>query len=161
MYNFLFAMALILSGFSCSVSAEILNREQLPEKIIDHIYKKHPGAQNIAAVPEKHFGQNLYKITFQEKVGEETKNQTKYYRVNGNFYVDGVKIETSANASLLPTASDENLKAAFSGYKIDNALMIVNPNGIGEEYDLIVDSNGSKWRVIMDNEGKVALKEPL
>jgi len=51
------------------------------------------------------------------------------------------------------------LKAAFGTYTIKEAILVVNPNGVGEEYDLTVDVSGNDWSVIVDHAGNIIQKE--
>jgi hypothetical protein len=156
MRNYFLNIALIvLSIVSASLHSEPLAQEAVPEKIMDQVYKKHPNAADIAAEQIKHFNQDLYVIKFKD--GEES--LIKFYRLNGQFFVDGVKIDTSENTNMLPPAGNDNLKSAFNKYDIADALLIVNPNGAGEEYDLIVNAEGQSWRVSMDKDGKLVTKE--
>jgi len=37
--------------------------------------------------------------------------------------------------------------------------LIVNPNGVGEEYDLVVNSDGTDWSVVVDRSGAISQKE--
>jgi hypothetical protein len=61
---------------------------------------------------------------------------------------------------MAPSAAFDSLKAAFSDYEIKEAILVVNPNGPGEEFDFIVSSSGSEWSVSIDGEGKITSKEP-
>jgi hypothetical protein len=156
MRNYFLNISLIaLAIVSFSAHSEPLAQEAIPEKVMGQIYKKHPNAVDISAEPIKHFNQDLYKIKFKD--GEE--NLIKFYRPNGQFFVDGVKIDSSENTNMLPPAGNDNLKSSFTKYDISDALLIVNPNGVGEEYDLIVNSEGQNWRVSMDKDGKLVTKE--
>jgi len=51
------------------------------------------------------------------------------------------------------------LKAAFDTYTIKDSVLVVNPNGVGEEYDLTVNASGSDWSVIVDHNGNITQKE--
>ena len=152
---FLNIILIALAIVSVSAHSEPLAKEAIPEKIMEQVYKKHPNAVDIVAEQIKHFNHDLYEIKFKD--GEE--NLIKFYRTNGQFFVDGVKIDTSENTNMLPPAGNDNLKSAFTKYGITDALLIVNPNGAGEEYDLIVNSEDQVWRVSMDKDGKLVTKE--
>jgi hypothetical protein len=152
---FLFISFLTLAIFSLSLRAEALAKDAIPSKITDHIYKKYPNAIDISAQHKQHFGQELYEIQF--KNGEE--QLINYYRANGQYYVEGVKIDTSETTNMLPPTGNDNLKSAFPKYDITEAILIVNPNGAGEEYDLIVSTDGQKWRISMDKNGALVVKE--
>ena len=95
---FLNIILIALAIVTVSVHSEPLSNEAIPEKIMEQVYKKHPNAVDIAAEQIKHFNQNLYEIKFKD--GEE--NLIKFYRTNGQFFVDGVKIDTSENTNMLP-----------------------------------------------------------
>ncbi|WP_020563665.1 hypothetical protein [Methylosarcina fibrata] len=136
-----------------SVYAEILNKDAIPEKILAQFSKKHPDIVDLTARKKKHFGQDLYELYFKE--GDE--KRIELYRANGPFYVNGVLVDASG---MVPPAAFDNLKAAFNDYKIKEAILVVNPNGPGEEYDFTVTSSDGEWNVSVDGEGKIVGKEP-
>jgi hypothetical protein len=144
-----------LALVSISAHSAPLSKDAIPAKILDQVYKKHPNAVDIAAEQIQHFNQNLYVLKFKD--GEE--NLIKFYRENGNFFVDGVKIDSSENTNMLPPAGNDNLKSSFSKYDITDAIMVVNPNGAGEEYDLVVNSEGVNWYLTIDTKGNIVKKE--
>jgi len=135
-----------------SAHAELLGKDGLPAAIVDQLYKKHPNAADISALPKKHFKQELYEIHFKE--GEES--VVEYYRKNGHFFVSAPVIDPSG---LLPPGTLDNLKAEFPNHEIKQALQVANPNGAGEEYDFTLDVSGSHWSVSVDGEGKIIGKE--
>ena len=158
MHKYFLTITLILLAMgSMPAHSEALAKEAIPEKVMEQVYKKHPNAIDITAEQTKHFNQDLYEIKFKD--GEES--LIKFYRTNGQFFVDGVKIDTSENTNMLPPSGNDNLKSAFTQYDIIDALLIVNPNGAGEEYDLIISAEGQNWRVSMDKEGKLVAKDRI
>ncbi len=148
----LFISATII--YSASSFAEIIGKEALPEQVLENFNKKHPDALDITARQKKHFGQDLYEINFKE--GEE--KLIELYRIKGPFYVNGVYIE--AKGMEVPPAAHVNLKTAFNQYEIKEAILVVNPNGPGEEYDFTVTSSGNDWSVSIDSDGVITGKEP-
>ena len=153
MRNVLFALVFSISSLvSVASYAEMVDKEALPEKVLANLYKRHPDAFDITARREKHFKQDLYEIFFKE--GEE--NLIELYRVNGAFYVNAVLVDAS---ELLPPSAYENLKATFGDYQVKQAILVVNPNGPGEEYDFTVDASGRIWNVLIDMNGKIISKE--
>lgn len=158
MHKYFLTITLILLAMgSMPAHSEALAKEAIPDKVMDQVYKKHPNAIDITAEQTKHFNQDLYEIKFKD--GEES--LIKFYRTNGQFFVDGVKIDTSENTNMLPPSGNDNLKSAFPKYDITDALLIVNPNGAGEEYDLIINSESQSWRVCMDKDGKLVSKDRI
>lgn len=156
MRNYFINMTLVaLAMISFSAQAEPLGKEAIPDKIMDKVYKTHPNALDISGEEKNHFNQDLYEIKFTD--GEE--KRVKFYRANGQFFVDGVKIDTSENTNMLPPAGNDNLKSTFTKYDIIDAIMIVNPNGAGEEYELDVESEGVNWHISMDRNGQIVTKE--
>ena len=150
---FIFTLVFSISAMvSFSSYAEMMDKEALPQKVLANLYKRHPNAFDITARPEKHFNQDLYEIFFKE--GEE--NLIELYRVNGAFFVNAVLIDAS---ELVPPAAYENLKAAFGDYQIKHVILVVNPNGPGEEYDFTVDDAGRIWNVLIDTNGNIISKE--
>jgi hypothetical protein len=145
-------LVLVLS--SVSATAEILGKDAIPSQILDKFYKRHPNAIDITAEQKTHFKQSLYEITFKEEKDKET--MIELYRANGNFFVNGDNVTTS---NMMPPVASDNLKAAFGVYTIKKAILVVNPNGVGEEYDLTVNVAGNDWSVIVDHKGNITKKE--
>ncbi|MDD5581256.1 MAG: hypothetical protein PHY16_18555 [Methylobacter sp.] len=149
MRKYILNLSLVIWAISSlSVNAEIITKENIPEKIMAEVYKRHPNALDITAEQKKHFGQEVYEVYFKEG---ETK-LIELYRLNGHFYVSGQRIE---GFNILPPQVDNNLKAAFNSYEINEAVVIANPNGSGEEYDLSVSSSGNTFSVSIDGNGNI------
>lgn len=145
----------------CSVSAfagAVIAQDALPEKVQAAFNKKFPTAVSVTAEAKKHFGQDLYLIAFKE-AKEADARKIVYYRVNGHFYVNGDDIDTAKTSVEMPPASYENLKAAFNDYDIKEAILVVNPNGAGEEFDLVVNASGALWHIELDRNGNITKKE--
>lgn len=148
-----------LTLFSVSAFAGVvIAKDAIPEKILANFNKKHPNAINVAAETKTHFGQELYLIAFKE-AKESDERSIAYYRVNGHFYVNGDEIDTSKTSIEMPPASYENLKNTFGNYDIKEAILVVNPNGQGEEFDLVVDASGEIWHIALDRNGNITEKE--
>jgi hypothetical protein len=153
MRRFLLNSLLTAAAFvSFSAHAELLGKESLPAPVVDQLYKKHPNAANINALPKKLFNQELYQIHFKD--GEES--VIEYYRKNGHFFVSAPVIDPSG---LLPPGTLDNLKAEFPNYEIKEAIQVANPNGAGEAFDFTLNVAGSQWSVSVDGEGKIIAKE--
>jgi len=145
---------LVLALSSVSAYAEILAKEAIPPKVLEQFYKKHPNAIEISAEKKTHFKQALYEITFKEEKDKE--KFIELYRDNGRFFVNADNVTTS---NMMPAVAYDNLKTAFDTYTIKNATLVVNPNGVGEEYDLTVNASGNDWSVIVDHNGNITQKE--
>jgi hypothetical protein len=145
---------LVLALSSISANAEILDKEAIPAPIKDQFYKRHPNAIDIYAEKKTHFKQALYEITFKEEKDKEA--IIELYRNNGRFFINGDNVTTS---NMMPPVAYDNLKAAFGTYTIKDAILVVNPNGVGEEYDLTVNASGNNWSVIVDHNGNITQKE--
>jgi hypothetical protein len=150
MHKLLFSLCLLL--LSVSVNAEVIGKEGLPTAVIDQIYKKHPNALDITAEKKKHFSQDLLKVYFKE--GEE--KFVEYYRPDGHFFVSGLII---AADDMMFTDSKEKLKADFKDYHIKQAVLVVNPNGAGEEFDVVLETAGKAWNVLIDKKGNLEKTE--
>jgi hypothetical protein len=145
---------LVLALASISANAEILGKDAVPPQILDQFYKRHPNAIDISAEKKTHFKQDLYEITFKEEKDKEA--IIELYRSNGHFFINGDNVTTS---NMMPAVAYDSLKAAFGAYTIKDAILVVNPNGVGEEYDLTVNSSGNDWSVIVDHTGNITQKE--
>lgn len=155
MRNFFSNLGIIVLALSpFSVNAEILDKDAIPPKILDQFYKRHPNAIDITAEKKTHFKQALYEITFKEDKDKE--KIIELYRDNGRFFVNADDVTTS---NMMPSVAYDNLKTDFGTYTIKEAIMVVNPNGVGEEYDLTVSASGNDWSVVVDHKGNITQKE--
>jgi len=152
--NFLSLGYLVLALSSISANAEILGKDAIPPQIMDQLYKRHPNALDISAEKKTHFKQSLYEITFKEEKDKE--KMIELYRDNGHFFVSGSNVQ---GANMMPAIAYDNLKSAFGTYTIKDSILVVNPNGVGEEYDLTVNASGIDWSVIVDHAGNITQKE--
>lgn len=173
MKNYVIAAVILAAGSSASLQAKQLTKDQLPEKIRTHFAKKHPKVTNLVITEEKHFGQALYELDFVEELtikvpdekdvkGQKLKDQVAqektavFYRQNGHFFVNSEKIEAF---NIIPGVVINGLKAAFPEYKMTAAQLIPNPNGPGEEYEVVITASGGTWRVSIDSKGGIISKE--
>ncbi|MEY3787651.1 MAG: hypothetical protein RLZ75_1858 [Pseudomonadota bacterium] len=152
--NFLNLGLLVLALSSVSANAEILGKDAIPTPILDEFYKRHPNAVDISAEQKVHFKQDLYEIFFKD--GKDKPLDIELYRNNGRFFVNADDVTTS---NMMPSLGYDNLKATFDVYTVKEALLVVNPNGVGEEYDLTVNAAGNDWSVIVDYKGNITQKE--
>lgn len=149
----------VLTLFSVSAFAGVvIAKDAIPEKILASFNKKHPNAIDVTAQAKKHFDQELYLIAYKE-AKESDERSIVYYRVNGDFYVNGDEIDTSKSSVEMPPASYENLKTTFGDYDIKEAILVVNPNAAGEEFDLVVTASGATWHISLDRNGNITQKE--
>jgi hypothetical protein len=154
MRHILISICLII--FSFTVNAEKIEKDAIPSSIMDQIYKKHPNALNISADKKSHFSQELLKVFYEEGDGVKKEKYVDYYRPNGHFFVSGLII---AADDMMFTDSKEKLKAEFKDYSIKNAVLIVNPNGAGEEYDVLLETGGKSWNILIDKKGNLEKNE--
>lgn len=145
-------LSLCLIFLSITANAEAVGKEGISPTIMDQIYKKHPNALDFTVEKKTHFSQDLLKIYYKE--GEE--RFVDYFRPDGHFFVSGLLI---AADDMMFTDSKERLKAAFNDYHIKQAVLVVNPNGAGEEYDVVLETAGRSWNVLIDKKGNVEKTE--
>jgi hypothetical protein len=145
-------LSLCLIFLAISANAEIIEKDGIPSAIIDQIYKKHPNALDVRAEKKTHFSQDLLKIYYKE--GED--KFVDYFRPDGHFFVSGLLI---AADDMMFTDSKEKLKAAFNDYRVKQAVLVVNPNGAGEEFDVAIETAGKTWNVIIDKKGNLEKTE--
>lgn len=143
-------LALVL--FSAAGSAAILNKNEIPEKILALLSKRHPKAEEVTAEKKVHFAQDLYEVSFKD--GEE--KIIELYRPDGHFYAKGEIVES---IFLMVPGAEQNIKAAFKDAQVKESILIANPNSAGEEYDLSVVSEGKTWSIIVDGNGNIVKKE--
>lgn len=143
----LFICFLLLSPVSFAEGAD-----GIPQSILDQIYKKHPNAADFTVEKKNHYSQDLLKIHYKE--GEE--KYVDYFRPDGHYFVAGHLI---AADDMMFTDSKEKLKAEFNDYKIRDAVLIVNPNGNGEEFDVLLENGGKLYAVLIDKKGNIEKSE--
>ena len=152
MRKLLLSLYLIFLSISLNANAEVIGKDGIPSSILDQIYKKHPNALDFTAEKKSHFSQELFKIHYKE--GEE--KYVDYYRPDGHFFVSGLII---AADDMMFTDSKEKLKADFKDYHIKQAVLVVNPNGTGEEFDVVLETAGKAWNVLIDKKGNLEKTE--
>lgn len=150
---------LLLAVFSLSVNANIINKQEVPKKVFDYIYKKHPKAQDISIQEKTHFGQALYEVTFtaEQKDLNDRVYQEKLvdlFRVNGHFYVNAMVIQHEA-FNIISSAAVKRLQLNYPKYEILELKTVVNPNGVGEEYEIDLLVSGNIWNISIDDQGKL------
>ena len=171
----LLCAAICLAVSSISVQAKQLTKQELPKKLLIHFSKYHPKTSNLVITEQKHYGQNLFELSFTEELtikvpdekdvkGEKLKPKTVseevsiFYRTGGQFFINSEKIYAF---NIIPGVVINGLKAAFPDYKITAAQLIPNPNGPGEEYEIVITSLGSSWSVSIDSKGTIITKENI
>jgi hypothetical protein len=152
MQKILISLLCLLASSVALAEAEGQDKEGVSTAITDQIYKKHPKAAELVGEKKSHFGQELIKVYYKE--GEE--KFVDYFRPDGRYYVAGHLI---AADDMMFADSKEKLKSAFNEYKIQDAILIVNPNGMGEEFDLVIENGGKNWNVTIDKKGNVEKTE--
>jgi hypothetical protein len=164
-------VAICLAISTVCVQAKQLTKAELPAKVFEHFNKKHPIVTNLVITEQKHFGQALYELSFTEEVTvkvpdekgklkerREHEESSLFYRTNGHFFVNSEKIYAF---NIIPGVVIDALKKAFPDYKITSALLVVNPNGVGEEYEIAITSLGNPWSVSIDSKGGIISKENM
>jgi hypothetical protein len=141
-----------LIAISLPLHAEMLAKEAIPEKIISLLLKRHPEAYDIGAEQKTHFKQNLYEVLFKE--GES--KQIELFRADGHFFTNAEKMDSLGE---MPATARENLTAELGKYELVESFLIANPNGIGEEYDLVVNATGVIWHITVDSKGNISKKD--
>ncbi len=154
--KFLSLGLIVLSMSSASVSAEVITKDAIPAPVLEKFYKKHPNALDISAEKKTHFKQALIEISFKEDKDKEV--LIELYRTNGNFFVGANNVTT---ANMMPAIAYDHLKALFNNYTIKEAILVVNPNGVGEDYDLIVNASGESWGIVVSHKGDILQKDRI
>ena len=105
------------------------------------------------AEKKTHFKQGLIQISYKEEKDKEV--FIELYRTNGKIFVSADDVTAS---NVMPAVALENLKAVFNTYSIKKTILVSNPNGVGEDYDLIVNAAGVDWSVVIDYKGNIIQK---
>lgn len=151
---------IILALLALSAHAQPIDKNTAPKKVMDLFYSRHPNALDVTVALDKHFNQELIEVFFKENK-EEKENHVEVYRSNGHFFVNAMRVQAIKDSTLMPAIANDNLKVAFPNYDINDAVLIPNPNGAGEEFDLLLNSNNTIWHVVIDHKGNIATKESI
>jgi len=141
---------LLTSTFSLflTVNAWADSSPAIPNKVKEHILKRHPQATDLQAREETHFGNKLLNVSYKDN--EEL--NMELFRANGTLYSNVLLVE---DPTPLPPAVFKALKTEFADYQFKKAEMVVNPNGVGEEYAMFVVVNGVNWVISINDKGQV------
>jgi len=144
---------LLLSGLACTVNAEQSAEVSIPEKVKADILKRHPNADDLQASHEIHFDHDLLEVSYKED-GKEPK--LELFKADGKLFTDELPLDDLNEA---PPAVKEALAKNFPGYALKKAELIVNPNGIGEEYEIYLVVGGVNWKFSIDEKGGIQGKD--
>jgi hypothetical protein len=144
---FLISAAAVWAANSGGVYAQNIGDEQIPKPVLEKFQQRHPDAKEMHAESVTHFRTPLVKIGF--KKGDD--REIEYFRPNGAFFVNGF----SVNEDEIPLEFRQNLKTEFSDYRLETVTLIVNPNGVGREYEVDVSAAGNDWEFIADESGAI------
>lgn len=145
--------AAMLAGWQPTAQAEAAEGVAVPDKARASIMKRHPQAQDLQASRESHFGQELLEVRFKNA---EDEVQHELFRTNGAFF--SKELTHSHGYGISPEAS-KALTEAFPDNRIEKSEVVVNPNGAGEEYELYLVTPGGKWKVAIDDKGRISAKD--
>lgn len=123
----------------------------IPARVKDQLLKRHPQAAEIQASPESHFGNHLLKVSFKEN----DEINMELFRANGALYSNVLPVD---DPTPLPSALLNTLKSEFTGYQFKKAELVVNPNGVGEEYGVYLLVDNANWLVWVNDKGQVLNK---
>ncbi len=153
-FSFLLLITVSLTG-----NAQTLNKQDVPEKIFDYIYKKHPEAKDISITEKKHFNQPLYEANFTakniDKNGQSYEEKiTDLFRINGHFYTNELVVDHNAFNIMSPAAL-KSLKSHYPKYEILVMKIVTNPNTVGEEYEIDMLVSGKIRNISMNSQGEI------
>lgn len=146
-------VAALLAGWLPASHAEDAETVAVPDKARASIMKRHPQAQDLQASRETHFGQDLLEVRFKNA---DDQIQHELFRTNGAFF--STELTQNHGFGVSPEAT-KVLSETFPGYRIEKSEVVVNPNGAGEEYELYLVTSGGKWKVTIDDKGKMSAKD--
>lgn len=141
---------LLIAGLA-TIALPSLADTAIPEKVRQHLLKRHPQATDLQAVEETHFGNKLLKISYKDN----NELNMELFKSNGALFTNVMPIEdpTPLSQDLLRT-----LKSEFPDYQFKKGEMVANPNGAGEEYALYLVANGVNWLVSINDKGQLLSK---
>ena len=127
----------------------------IPENVHSYILKRHPYAHDMQASEEIHFGQKLLEVTFKDETDQEI---LELFTAKGHIFTNELKVEGLSGVSSEAVAT---LKQEFPNYMLRKTELVVNPNGVGEEYEIYLHANGYDWKVCINEKGELKEKQQL
>jgi len=127
----------------------------IPENVHNNILKRHPGAHDLQATEEVHFGQELIEVTFKDENGQEN---LELFTLKGHVFTSELKVIGLSGVSV---AAIDTLNREFPNHMLKKTELVVNPNGVGEEYELYLHANGYDWKVCINDKGELKEKQQL
>lgn len=127
----------------------------IPEKVLANILKRHPGAHEMSAKEETHFGQKLLEVTFKDENDQEI---LELFTAKGHIFTRELKAEGLGGVS---SSAIDRLNQEFPNHTLQKTEIVVNPNGAGEEYELYLHADGYDWKVCINDKGELKEKQPL
>ena len=150
---------LLLTLTSLTVSAEVINMQDLPQGALEYMHKYHPKAKGIHVQEKTHFGQPFYQVTFKESKTDQ--NNTPYedemgelFRPNGQLFTNIIVVEKHS-FNVISDQAVKTLQSTYPNHKILAVKMINNPNRYCEEYDIDLMVSGNILEVTVDNNGTI------
>lgn len=144
---------LLLSAVAFTGNAQQSADVSIPEKVKADIIKRHPKAHDLQASHETHFGHDLLEVTFKE---DDKESKLELFEADGKLFTDELPLDDLNEA---PPAVKEALEKNFPGYELKKAELIVNPNGVGEEYEIYLVVGDVHWKVSINEKGNVEGKD--
>jgi|GEM_PF-6435740 len=145
---------------SISANARMVSDINLPEQIFSYLNEKYPKAEDFTAVEKTHFGRSFYEVNF--KLMTVDKNNKSYlddrgelfHKSNGHIFTNVITVQPN-NFNVISAAAKKTLNLSYPGYKMLGMKMVVNPDGVGEEYEIDLMVSGKLLNISMNNKGKV------
>jgi hypothetical protein len=153
------ALLMTMVFVSASTNAGTISMQDLPEKIVNYMHKKHPEAMDVTVVEKTHFGQSLYEVNFKES--KVDLNNTPYveemgelFRKDGHLFTNVISMEKHA-FNIIPAEAEQSLQAHYPDYEILAMRQIGNPNGVGDEFEITLLVSGEILHVSINDNGKL------
>jgi hypothetical protein len=149
-------LILLLPACLSTAMAESTAAVSIPDKVKANILKRHPKAVDLQASHEIHYKRKLLEVSFKEEGSDTT--ILELYREDGNLFTTE---EAIYDLTLAPAAVKDSLQKNFPGYQLKKAELIVNPNGVGEEFEVHITAAGSSWKISITDKGVIEQKDAL
>ncbi len=148
-----FPIVMLTVALSGAVGQAFAEEAAVSDKVRASVLKRHPQATDMLGTMETHFGQQLLEVSFKDAEGQVLH---ELFRSNGALFTGELVLD---NPQQVPPMVTDAVKANFPDARIEKAELVVNPNGVGEEYELIVNASSGKWRVAVNDKGAITSKE--
>jgi len=156
---------LLMSIFSITVNADLINKQDVPEKVFNYIYDKYPQAKDVTVEEKTHFGQPLYEVKLTSTQYDQNNQayqakKSELFKLDGHFFTNAFEVAHNSY-TIITGVAEKKLQVQYPDYKILAMKIVSNPNGVGDEYEIYLKALGKTLDVSITDQGEIISENRL